>query len=122
MVVFYAGSNDAGKGKSPETLLADYQAFVAKVRAKMPDVPIAFIAIAPSPKREPVMENIKKANALIEQFSGLVPNLKFVDIYPLMLDKDGKMRPELYVEDGLHMSPAGYEIWVKAVKPLLPKP
>ncbi len=122
MVVFYAGSNDVAKGKSPEKALADYQAFVAQVREKLPNVPIAFIAISPAPKRASVLESVKKTNALIEQFSNLVPNLKFVDIFPLMLDAKGQMRPELYVSDRLHMSPAGYEIWIKALTPILPKP
>lgn len=122
MVVFYAGSNDVNAGKSPERVLADYQAFVAKVREKQPNVPIAFIAIAPSPSRWPKIEEVKKANALIEQFSSLVPNLKFVDIFPLMLDEKGQPRPELFVADQLHMNEKGYAIWTTALKPMLPQP
>jgi lysophospholipase L1-like esterase len=32
-----------------------------------------------------------------------------------MLGADGKPRPELLVEDGLHMTPAGYDIWTRLV-------
>jgi hypothetical protein len=36
-----------------------------------------------------------------------------------MLGSDGKPRPELFVEDGLHMTPAGYAIWNRLVRPYL---
>ena len=52
-VVVFAGTNDIdpAASKAPEVLLASYQAFVARVRAKQPDVPIFYIAITPSPRR-----------------------------------------------------------------------
>lgn len=122
MIVFYAGTNDIADGKTPETLLADYLAFVTKVRAKLPDTPIAFIAVAPAPSRFAKVEAIKKTNQMIADLSRLVPNMKFIDIFPLMLDETGQPRPKLYVGDQLHMNPQGYAIWAKAVKPFLSKP
>ena len=122
MIVFYAGTNDLADGEKPEILLAQYMDFVSIVRAQLPDVPIAFISVAPAPARWGNAANIRKTNALIQQFCTLVPNLKFIDILPLMLDANGQPRPELFVGDRIHMTPAGYAIWVKAVAPYLPKP
>jgi hypothetical protein len=50
-VVFYAGDNDLAGGKTPGAVLADYQAFVAKVRSALPDARIVFIGIKPSIQR-----------------------------------------------------------------------
>ncbi len=122
MIVFYAGTNDLADGKSPETLLADYVTFISLVRAELPTTPVAFISVAPAPSRWGNVANIRKANTLISQFSDLVPNLKFIDIFPLMLDAKGQPRPELFQGDQLHMKPEGYAIWTKAVAPYLPKP
>jgi len=36
-----------------------------------------------------------------------------------MLGPNGKPRKELFIEDGLHLSPAGYEIWKDVIAPLL---
>jgi lysophospholipase L1-like esterase len=36
-----------------------------------------------------------------------------------MIGADGKPNKELLVEDGLHMTPAGYKIWNAALRPLL---
>jgi lysophospholipase L1-like esterase len=37
-------------------------------------------------------------------------------VAPLLLGKDGKPREELYAKDRLHLSPAGYEVLMEAVK------
>jgi lysophospholipase L1-like esterase len=36
-----------------------------------------------------------------------------------MLGGDKKPRPELFVADGQHMSPEGYKIWARLVRPHL---
>jgi lysophospholipase L1-like esterase len=122
MIVMYAGTNDIGNGKTGESIFENYKAFVAKVREKLPTTPIAYISITPNPARWDKLENTKKANALIKDYSEKTPNLKFIDVFPLMLDDKGQPRHELYVADKLHMTPAGYALWTKVVTPFLPKP
>jgi hypothetical protein len=36
-----------------------------------------------------------------------------------MLGADGKPKPELFIDDGLHLSRAGYDEWNKLIRPLL---
>jgi lysophospholipase L1-like esterase len=36
-----------------------------------------------------------------------------------MLGADGKPLPELFVKDGLHLTPKGYEVWTAAVQKAL---
>ncbi len=119
MVLMYAGDNDLNDGKSPEQVLADYTAFVEKVRAKLPTVRIAFIAIKPSPSRANLMPKAAEANDLIKRYSTKKRNLTFIDIYTPMLGPDGQPRKELFLADMLHMNRGGYDVWKKAVKPYL---
>src|SRR5262249_11601340 len=65
VVVLYAGDNDLAAGKSPETIRDDYKQFAAKVRAKLPETKIVFIAIKPSVLRWGLAEKIRTANRLI---------------------------------------------------------
>lgn len=118
-IVFFAGTNDLAAGKTPERVLSDYNAFVTKVWNKLPGVPIAFIAITPAPSRWANVKNIRQANDYIRNYTASRPGLRFVDVFPLMLDANGQPRPELFIEDRLHMKPAGYAIWVKAVTPVI---
>ena len=125
VIVFYAGDNDLGGGKSPDRVFADYQAFVEKVHAAKPDTEIFFIAIKPSLARWKLWQTMKAFNERVRTFSSSRPRLHFVDVAPPMLGTDGQPRPELFVEDGLHMTPAGYEIWnglvSRAVTPFVRK-
>jgi lysophospholipase L1-like esterase len=65
------------------------------------------------------MDKIVAANAMIRTYCEKHPNLAYVDIVPQMLLPDGQPNATLLVEDGLHMTPAGYKIWTAALKPLL---
>jgi lysophospholipase L1-like esterase len=119
MVVFYAGDNDVEANHTPQQIADDFAAFERKVHAALPATQIVFISVKPSIRRFPWIEQIKGANALVKQYCATHPHLMFVDIVPQMLGPDGKPRKELLVEDGLHMTPAGYKIWNDAVRPIL---
>ena len=119
MVVFYAGDNDVEANHTPAQIAGDFAAFERKVHAALPDTQIVFISIKPSIRRFPWIEQIKGANALVRQYCATHAHLTFVDIVPQMLSADGKPRKELLVEDGLHMTPAGYTIWNDALRPVL---
>jgi lysophospholipase L1-like esterase len=121
-IVFYAGDNDLDAGHSPAAVLSDFQALVAKVHTKLPSAKILFVAIKPSPARWRLVEEIRTTNSLVRDYAANDPSLGFVDIFPAMLGSDGKPRPELYREDGLHMTRAGYEIWRDAVATALTVP
>lgn len=110
-IVFYAGDNDIEAGHSPQRVLADFKALVRKVHAKLPRTRILFIAIKPSIARWSKIDRIAEANRLVEAYTRTDKRLGYIDIVAAMLGPDGKPRPELLREDGLHMTPPGYAIW-----------
>ena len=118
-IVFFAGTNDLASGKTPETVRRDYEAFVTRVRAKLAHVPIAFISITPAPSRWANIANVRKANELVKAYTRAHKNLYFIDVFPLMLDAKGGPRPDLFVDDQLHMKPEGYAIWTREVRKVL---
>ena len=118
-VVFFAGTNDLANGKTPEKVAADYRAFVEKVRATMPDLPIAYIAITPAPSRWNNIANVRLANAYVKAYSESVPGLRFIDTYPRMVNAIGGPRVELFGPDNLHMNPTGYALWREIVGPVV---
>jgi lysophospholipase L1-like esterase len=48
--------------------------------------------------------------------------LAFVDVDQAMLGWDEKPRKELYVSDGLHLTPEGYQILTMLLRPFLVPP
>lgn len=119
LVVFYAGDNDLAAGHTPEQVAADFKAFFLEVRKALPKTRIAFISIKPSVQRANVFEPVRTANALIREWLGTQENVAYIDVFTPMLDDEGRIRPDLYIKDGLHMNRKGYAIWTQAVAPYL---
>ena len=115
VVVFYAGDNDIQAGKPPQRVVADYQQFVRRVQAARADTDIIYIPIKPSVARWDKWPLIQETNAAIRTLGDANPRLHYADVVSGMLGTDGRPRPELLVEDGLHMTPLGYDIWTDVV-------
>lgn len=118
-VIFYAGDNDIANGHSPQQVFNDYKAFVTKVHAALPQTRIAFIGIKPSIQRWALVDKVRAANALVREFAATDDRLGFIDVDGPMLGWDEKPRKDLFVQDGLHMTPKGYELWTALVRPFL---
>ena len=114
-IVMYAGGNDINAGKSAHEALADFQAFVRKVRKTLPDVKISYISIAPNPARWSQVGRVRQANNLIRNYARYDGRIEFIDVFPHMLGKDGQPRPDIFVADRLHMNAKGYELWKQIV-------
>ncbi|MFM2171573.1 MAG: hypothetical protein RI957_1802 [Verrucomicrobiota bacterium] len=120
MIFLRAGGNDIHAGKSAEEVFDDYKTFVATIRVKLPNVPIAYIALSPSPARWNEKPEGDKLNAAIADESKKNKNLIFIDASSITLDAAGKIRPELFVADQLHFNEAGYKLLAEAVRPYVP--
>ena len=113
IVVVYAGDNDIKEGRSVEQVVNDFQELVAAIRMGTPKGQIIFVAIKPSIARWEMYPKMAQANRRIAALCERDPLLWFADIATPMLEGDGPPSAELFVEDGLHLSPAGYQIWTK---------
>jgi len=119
LVVLYAGDNDIFEGHSAEQVFADFKDFVAAVRADLPDEPIAFISIKPSPSRAHLLPAVRAANALILAYARTQKNIRYIDVFTPMLGADGQPREDLFGPDRLHMNRTGYALWISLIAPAL---
>jgi len=121
-IVLHVGGNDLHNGRKPEQVLADFKAFVAKVRVALPKVPIAFSSTTPGPARWDEADLRKQTNQLVKDWTATQPNLFFIDLWDAMLTPEGKPREDIWVEDRIHPNQEGYRIRVKIMRPLLGAP
>lgn len=120
-IVLYVGENNLpDENETPTTILNKTIALYRAIRLKLPEVPIVYIAMKPSPSRDKYQQKCKEANDLIKKFITAEKNSVFVDVYTPMLT-NGKSRPEFFVQDMLHMNREGYALWEKMVEPFLLK-
>ncbi len=118
-IVIYGGDNDINAGRTAQQVLSDFRALVARIRVDLPDAPIVYLSIKPSPSRESQLATQQEANAAIRAEAASQPHVEFVDVATPMLDAEGKPRPELFVEDRLHLNRDGYALWRRIVAPHL---
>jgi lysophospholipase L1-like esterase len=119
LVVIYCGGNDINAGRSAEQVTADFKALVAVLHDALPLTRIDYISIAPNPARWSQVETVKRANREIAEYVATDSRLAFIDVFPRMLGPDGKPKPDIFVEDQLHMNAAGYAIWTEVIRPYL---
>lgn len=131
VVVLMLGTNNAGQ-HTGEQIAAANTKIVELIRAKIPGVKVLLLAIFPrDARRTPTgliteaavtdagkrMGAIERANAILAKLDDGV-NVRFLNIGAQFLGKDGRI-PWTIMPDQLHLSPAGYQLWADAMKPLL---
>jgi len=118
-VFIYEGDNDLSDGKTPLQVFNNFKILFEKIRTKDAKIQVSFISIKPSPSRRKLLPSIKETNTLIKEFLSTQKRTDFINIFDPMLAPGEKFIPELYEADSLHMTPKGYEIWAKQIKPYI---
>ena len=115
-ILVVAGDNDLAGKATPEDVLRDFKAFVAKVHAAQPETVISFISIKPSPHRERIASKTAEANRIVQEYVKTDPKLGYVDITGTLLGADGQPDATLYEADGLHLNEEGYKRYAVPIK------
>jgi lysophospholipase L1-like esterase len=121
MIVLRAGGNDINAGWPAEDVFADFKTFVAKMRTRLPTVPIVYIGLSPTVKREEQIAEGNKLNDLIAAYVKTEPNTHYIDTRETTVGKDGRPKADLFVADMLHFNPAGYKLLTEKVRPVVLK-
>ncbi|MFK7949922.1 MAG: GDSL-type esterase/lipase family protein [Saprospiraceae bacterium] len=120
-VVIYVGENDISEGGQPqETVFLTNQLF-NKIHKDFKKTKIIYISMKPSISRWNLWEDYKKGNATIKKICESNDRLFYLESADVMLNDDGSIKKDIFIEDGLHMNAKGYEDWTKIVRSLLDK-
>jgi lysophospholipase L1-like esterase len=121
-VFIYGGENDiASKNiKTGQQMFASFVKLAQMFKKAMPATQIYFVSMKLSPSRRAFWPELAKGNKLVKAYAKK-KNIGFVDINPLLLDASGRIRPELYTKDSLHINQAGYDLYAEHLKPILAK-
>jgi lysophospholipase L1-like esterase len=118
-IVLYAGDNDFADGQSARNVYGDFKDFVRIVHRALPQTEIVFVSVKPSPSRWHLAPRMRVTNALVKSYVRRNKRLKYVDVFNPMIGANNHPRPELFVDDSLHLSPAGYALWTHILRPVV---
>jgi lysophospholipase L1-like esterase len=120
-IIIYCGDNDFADNHDlkAKVVVNRFKTFYKKIRERFPNIEVDFISIKYSPSREILWPKMKETNKKIAAFMKKEPNAEFIDITKAMEDANGNVRRDLFVEDMLHLTPEGYAVWAKVMKPYM---
>lgn len=110
-IILYSGDNDHSKGQLSERILRNFRRLTHEIWHDNPNAHVHVISVKPSPLRVEQLTKIKETNHLLRSSILAKENGHWIDVYQPMLSPEGNPRPELFVEDMLHMNAQGYAIW-----------
>lgn len=121
------GINDVSHGLTAERIADRYELLVKEIREKSPETTLYIQSVLPINNdfrryrnllgREDVIPSLNEKLQDIAGRNGAV----YVDLWPAFADENGKLQKKL-TSDGLHLSGAGYKVWVNAVRNLVESP
>jgi lysophospholipase L1-like esterase len=122
-IVIYCGDNDLA---SSDTITSDsvferFKTLFELIRKNLPGENIVYVSIKPSPSRAKLFKKMQKANLLIQTYLSINSQASFVNVFDKMLNPDGSIMTDIFLQDNLHMNAKGYAIWQKAITPYLSK-
>lgn len=124
-VVLMIGTNNNSSDKSdPANVARGVEKIVELIRARQPDARIVLQAILPrgasatSRRHAAARARNDRTNALLKDYAARDGRLVWLDIGPAFLDETGWV-PKSLMADEIHPTDRGYEIWMKALAPVL---
>jgi lysophospholipase L1-like esterase len=118
-VLLYEGDNDAAFGITPSKIYETFDEFIKKIHLALPETRIYVISIKPSISRRNIWNVMKKTNELLKARCDANPLLTFIDVATPMLDENGEVLPDIFIQDNLHLNEKGYGIWSEAIGSVL---
>jgi lysophospholipase L1-like esterase len=123
-VVLENGVNDLGElwrhgTPSIAEIDACYRRVVKEIRTRRPDVPLVIVGLFPT--RGEYAELVP----MIVEFNSRLGRIAadfgcpFMDAYQAFADSAGLLRED-YSQDGLHLNAAGYDVWARMIRDVLP--
>jgi lysophospholipase L1-like esterase len=120
-IFIYEGDNDINAKKTTEQVLQKADELVTLIRTKLPKkTKIIFIGAKPSIARKALRPTYEAFNADFKAWAKK-NKVGYVDVWTPMLNKDGSLMDDLFIEDGLHMNKKGYDIWGPVLAPYVGK-
>lgn len=119
LIVFYCGDNDISSDIPVQQVFDDYLQLIGKIKNDFPDVKFIFISVKPSGSRWEYWHAMNELNEKIEKYNKQDENLFYIDLADPLLNSEDAPNDEFYLNDKLHLSEKGYEVWKSILGKLL---
>ena len=110
-VFIYEGDNDLWADVPVQEILNSLKQIVTRIHLVDPGIEIILIGAKSSPSRWAKKETYQTFNQLLKAYCDREEQVTYLHTWNALTDAQGNPRPELYIQDQLHLNSAGYMIW-----------
>lgn len=125
-IFIMGGVNDISHGVSADSIVSAMTQVVTTIQARCPKTEIYVQSMLPFNNDVRLWKLLKgRGQVVVDGNKGLESmcqrlGVTFINLYPLFVGENGKMKPE-YTNDGLHLMGGAYLIWRDALLPYIRK-
>lgn len=125
-IFIMGGVNDISHGVSADSIVSAMTQVVTTIQARCPKTEIYVQSMLPFNNDVRLWKLLKgREQVVVDGNKGLESmcqrlGVTFINLYPLFVGENGKMKPE-YTNDGLHLMGGAYLIWRDALLPYICK-
>lgn len=125
-IFIMGGVNDISHGVSADSIVSAMTQVVTTIQARCPKTEIYVQSMLPFNNDVRLWKLLKgREQVVVDGNKGLESmcqrlGVTFINLYPLFVGENGKMKPE-YTNDGLHLMSGAYLIWRDALLPYIRK-
>jgi lysophospholipase L1-like esterase len=80
---------------------------------------VVFISPKPSIARWHLKEKYESYNKAFKAWVDKQNNVQYADVWIAMIDKNGNVLKDIFIQDNLHLNEKGYKIWTSALRKYL---
>jgi lysophospholipase L1-like esterase len=120
ILFIYEGDNDIASHKKPGKVLKQAKELTAKLQKDLPETRIIYISPKPSIARDSLKNEYIRLNKKLNKHCRR-ENMEFANVWTAMLDENGNVKQDIFLDDGLHMNKKGYDIWAGVISGILEK-
>jgi lysophospholipase L1-like esterase len=120
LAVIMIGTNNTGHRQDPpEQTAAGIKAIISELAERIPDTKVLLLGIFPrgADENDSLRQINDRINDIIKTFAD-DKKIFYLDFSDQFLDDDAKL-PKSIMPDLLHPNEAGYQIWAKAMNPMI---
>lgn len=115
-VFIYEGDNDVAMGFRTDSIIKHLVSILDRINRDLKTTSVFLICPKPSPSRWHLKSEYLELNEKLQLLAQKYKKVRFIDMWQPMLDTHGLPRPELFLQDQLHMNREGYLIWKKVLE------
>ncbi|MFT5676004.1 MAG: lysophospholipase L1-like esterase [Paraglaciecola sp.] len=119
-MIFVYCDIDVERGRSPEFAVNAFKELVNRIEQDFPTTPVLFLSMKPTLIDDILGKDVRRnkllTNQLLMQYAESKDTLSYVDITSSMIGANGRLKDNIFIDDGMHLNPLGYELWDPIIK------